>query len=83
MDKKEILERVKKDNVKFISFQFSDVTGKIKSVDAPVDQLEGALDGGIWFDGSQYRVLPESRKVTCTCMWTRTHTPCSPGHRTT
>jgi glutamine synthetase len=52
MDKKEILEQVKKDNVKFISFQFSDVTGKVKSVDAPVEQLEGALDGGIWFDGS-------------------------------
>ena len=52
MDKKEILERVKKDNVKFISFQFSDVTGKVKSVDTPVEQLEGALDNGIWFDGS-------------------------------
>ena len=52
MDKKEILERIKKDNIKFISFQFSDVTGKVKSVDAPVEQLEGALDGGIWFDGS-------------------------------
>ena len=52
MDKKVILERVKKDDVKFISFQFSDVTGKVKSVDAPVEQLEGALDNGIWFDGS-------------------------------
>ena len=52
MDKKEILERVKQDNVKFISFQFSDVTGKVKSVDAPVTQLEGALNDGIWFDGS-------------------------------
>ena len=52
MDKKEILERVKADDVKFISFQFSDVTGKVKSVDAPVNQLEGALDNGIWFDGS-------------------------------
>ncbi len=52
MDKKEILERVKQDNVKFISFQFSDVTGKVKSVDAPVQQLEGALEDGIWFDGS-------------------------------
>jgi len=52
MDKKTVLERVKKDNVKFISFQFSDVTGKVKSVDAPVEQLEGALDSGIWFDGS-------------------------------
>ena len=52
MDKKAILEQVKKDDVKFISFQFSDVTGKVKSVDAPVNQLEGALDNGIWFDGS-------------------------------
>jgi len=52
MDKKAIIERVKKDDVKFISFQFSDVTGKIKSVDMPVEQLEGALDNGIWFDGS-------------------------------
>lgn len=48
----EILKRVKEDNVKFISFQFSDVTGKVKSVDAPVAQLESALDNGIWFDGS-------------------------------
>lgn len=52
MDKKGILERVKEDDVKFISFQFSDVTGKVKSVEAPVEQLEGALDDGIWFDGS-------------------------------
>lgn len=52
MDKKEILERVKEDDVKFISFQFSDVTGKVKSVDAPVEQLKSAMDGGIWFDGS-------------------------------
>ena len=52
MENKEILELVKKDNVKFISFQFSDVTGKVKSVDAPVEQLEGALKNGIWFDGS-------------------------------
>lgn len=52
MDKKEILERVKEDDVKFISFQFSDVTGRVKSVDAPVEQLESALEDGIWFDGS-------------------------------
>ena len=52
MEKKEVLERVQQDDVKFISFQFSDVTGKVKSVDAPVEQLEGALDNGIWFDGS-------------------------------
>ena len=49
---KEILSRVKEDNVKFLSFQFTDVTGSIKSVDAPVAQLEGALENGLWFDGS-------------------------------
>ena len=52
MDKKELLQRVKEDDVKFISFQFVDVMGSLKSVDAPVNQLEGALDNGMWFDGS-------------------------------
>ncbi len=67
MDKKEILDRVKADDVKFISFQFSDVTGKVKSVDSPVIQLEGQLDNGIWFDGSSVKVLRASRKAICTC----------------
>jgi glutamine synthetase len=49
---KDILSRVKEDNVKFISLQFTDVTGAIKSVDAPVAQLAGALENGLWFDGS-------------------------------
>ncbi|HEY60564.1 MAG TPA: type I glutamate--ammonia ligase [Anaerolineae bacterium] len=52
MDKKAIVERVKADGVKFISYQFSDVTGKVKSVDGPVKRLVEALDSGIWFDGS-------------------------------
>jgi glutamine synthetase len=49
---KDILSRVKEDNVKFISLQFTDVTGAIKSVDTPVAQLAGALENGLWFDGS-------------------------------
>jgi len=52
MDAKEILERVKADNVKFVSYQFVDVMGGVKSVDAPVSQLKGALENGVWFDGS-------------------------------
>ena len=52
MDSKEVLQRVKEDGVKFVSYQFSDVTGKVKSVDAPMERLEEALDNGIWFDGS-------------------------------
>src|SRR5512135_579761 len=52
MDSRQLLERVKKDDVKFISLQFSDVTGAVKSVDIPVAGLEGALEDGVWFDGS-------------------------------
>jgi glutamine synthetase len=52
MDTKELLARVKADNVKFISYQFTDVTGAVKSVDAPIERLESALEDGVWFDGS-------------------------------
>ena len=52
MDKKMILEQVKADHVKFISLQFTDVIGNVKSLDMPISQLEGVLDNGMWFDGS-------------------------------
>ncbi len=52
MNTKEIIQRVNEDKVQFISYQFVDVMGVVKSVDAPVAQLEGALENGIWFDGS-------------------------------
>ena len=52
MDNKELLERVKTDGVSFISLQFSDVSGTVKSVDIPVNRLTAALEGGVWFDGS-------------------------------
>jgi glutamine synthetase len=52
MNSKELIERVKADNVKFIALQFTDVTGAVKSVDIPINHLDRALDEGIWFDGS-------------------------------
>lgn len=52
MDKKEIIARIRSENVKFISLQFTDVTGTVKSVDIPADRIEPALDDGVWFDGS-------------------------------
>jgi len=52
MDGKDVLARCSEDNVKFVSFQFSDIIGNVKSVDAPLDQVAGALQNGIWFDGS-------------------------------
>lgn len=52
MDYKELQKRVEEDDVKFISLQFTDVTGGVKSVDIPRSQLHKALEEGIWFDGS-------------------------------
>ena len=52
MDSNELIKQVKEDDVKFISLQFSDVTGAVKSVDMPVNGLEAALEDGVWFDGS-------------------------------
>ena len=52
MNTNELLARVKEDGVKFISFQFTDVTGSVKSLDARINRLEAALENGVWFDGS-------------------------------
>ena len=52
MNGKDVLEKIKQDNIKFISFQFTDVNGVVKSVDCPINQVENALKNGIWFDGS-------------------------------
>lgn len=52
MDKLSVVKKVKEEDVKFISLQFTDVTGSVKSVDIPANRLEIALDEGIWFDGS-------------------------------
>lgn len=52
MDGKDLADRVKEDGVKFISLQFTDVTGAVKSVDIPANRVQTAMMDGIWFDGS-------------------------------
>lgn len=52
MDRKKMLDRVKEDDIKFISLQFTDVTGSVKSVDITPARLSTALEDGVWFDGS-------------------------------
>lgn len=49
---KEILERAKSDDIKFVLLQFTDILGMIKCVTIPVTRLHDALDKGVWFDGS-------------------------------
>ena len=52
MNNDDMLARVEDDGVKFVSLQFTDVTGVVKSVDIPAQRVKTALDDGIWFDGS-------------------------------
>ncbi len=52
MDAKDLLKRIKEDRIKFISLQFTDMVGAVKSVDMPLRNIEGAVEDGVWFDGS-------------------------------
>ncbi|MDY6875526.1 MAG: type I glutamate--ammonia ligase [Chloroflexota bacterium] len=48
----DLITRVQEDGVRFISLQFTDILGTIKSVTIPVGRLEEVLEQGVWFDGS-------------------------------
>jgi glutamine synthetase len=50
--RKQVLEKTRADQVKFVSLQFTDVMGTIKNVSIPAERLEEVLNHGIWFDGS-------------------------------
>jgi glutamine synthetase len=52
MDSKDLIARIQEDGVKFVSLQFTDVTGVVKSVDIPAGRIDGAMQEGVWFDGS-------------------------------
>jgi glutamine synthetase len=39
-------------NLRFVSLQFTDIVGQVKSVQVPMHQLEEAVQHGKWFDGS-------------------------------
>jgi glutamine synthetase len=61
--KEDILKKVKREDVRFIEIQFSDILGTVKSVSIPVTKLEYAMDEGIFIDGSSilgYATIEES-----------------------
>ena len=47
-----ILDRVRKEGIKFLVLQFCDIQGQPKNVTLPAIQAEKALTQGIYFDGS-------------------------------
>ena len=54
-DKKDVLELVEKSNVKFIRLWFTDILGQLKSFAITSEELEGAFDEGMGFDGSSIK----------------------------
>ena len=52
MDNNDLKTRIEEDQVQFISLQFTDVTGVVKSLDIPISRVDRAVEEGIWFDGS-------------------------------
>ncbi len=52
MDREQVLKLVRDNNVQFIRLWFTDVLGMLKSFSITVDELEGALEEGMGFDGS-------------------------------
>ncbi|MDD5423784.1 MAG: glutamine synthetase family protein [Candidatus Omnitrophica bacterium] len=51
-DKEYVLKMAKEANVKFIRLWFTDILGFVKSFAITVEELEGALEEGMGFDGS-------------------------------
>jgi len=54
-DKKDVMELIKKHDVKFIRLWFTDIHGQLKSFAVPVEELEYAFDEGMGFDGSSIK----------------------------
>src|SRR5665213_1556428 len=52
MQKKQVLDIARAENVRFLRLQFTDILGINKNVEIPASQIEKALDGDIMFDGS-------------------------------
>ena len=50
--RKAVLERVSEESIDFVLLWFTDIVGQLKSFAVTVDELDGALDDGMGFDGS-------------------------------
>lgn len=64
--KEEVLELVKKHDVKFIRLWFTDILGQVKSFSITDAELNGALENGMGFDGSSitgYQSIEESDMI--------------------
>ncbi len=64
--KEDVLKEAKDKGVEFIRLWFTDVLGQLKSFAITIDELEGALEDGMGFDGSSitgYQDIQESDMI--------------------
>ncbi|HXV32705.1 MAG TPA: glutamine synthetase family protein [Gaiellaceae bacterium] len=64
--RKEVLKRVTDESVEFVHLWFTDIEGHLKSFAVTLQELEGALDDGMGFDGSSitgFNAIEESDMV--------------------
>jgi glutamine synthetase len=65
-DKEYVLKMAKENDIRFIRLWFTDVLGVLKGFAITIDELEGALDEGMGFDGSSiqgYARIDESDMI--------------------
>jgi glutamine synthetase len=55
MDKRDLIERCREHNVRFVRLQFTELHGHLKNISIPVEELGKALDNELMFDGSSIR----------------------------
>ncbi len=48
----DVVKAVRKNNIKFVKFWFTDILGQVKSFAVTAAELEEALERGMGFDGS-------------------------------
>jgi len=48
----EVLERTKRDGVKFVEYWFTDFFGQVKSTTIMIERVPETFEKGLWFDGS-------------------------------
>jgi glutamine synthetase len=80
--RKAVLERVQKEEIRFVLLWFTDIEGHLKSFAITPDELPGALDDGMGFDGSSisgFNAIEESDMVAIPDPKTFQLMPAKPG----
>ena len=81
-DLDDALSLAKDRNLSFVSLQFTDIVGQVKSVQVPMHQLAPAVEHGKWFDGSSiegFARIAESDMFLRPDLSTFTPIPWEPG----